>query len=166
MVISSGTFRIYSFPRVLASSGWRLNSPRSAQFFPPMDTTLGMGGGERLRRGIQETGENSRKRRWRRAERIVPGLSIRNLGRVGATRTHRARAGLGGGNCGLQVLRNAFTLWFWPPSPPPLRFSDCPAPVLQSLRDYNPSLLPRSPSPSPSATTRPPPPPSPRRLRH
>ena len=87
------------------------------------------GGGERLRRGIQETGENSRKGRWRRAERIVPGLSIRNLSRVGAARTRRARAGLGGGNCGFQVPRNAFTLWFWPPlTATPGRFPDCTAP--------------------------------------
>lgn len=87
------------------------------------------GGGERLRRGIQETGENSRKGRWRRAERIVPGLSIRNLSRVGAARTRRARAGLEGGNCGFQVPRNAFTLWFWPPpTDTPVRFPDCTAP--------------------------------------
>ena len=63
-------------------------------------------------------GENSRKRRLRRAKRIVPGLSFRDLDRVSTGITHRARASLGGGDCRLQVPRNAFTFWFWLPPPP------------------------------------------------
>lgn len=115
------------------------------------------GGGERLRRGIQETGENGRKGRWRRAERIVPGLSIRNLSRVGAARTRRARAGLEGGNCGFQVPRNAFTLWFWSPHRHPSEVSRLHSAPLQNLRDYTPSLLPRFSSPPLSLPARPPP---------
>lgn len=46
---------------------------------------------------------------------------------MGAARTHRARAGLGGGDCGLQVPRNAFSLTVLASIPNPLRSPDCTA---------------------------------------
>lgn len=50
------------------------------------------------------------------SEKIVSGLRIWNLGR-GASRTRRARTGLGGMDRGLKAPTNAFAFGVWSPLP-------------------------------------------------
>lgn len=113
MVISLGTF----FPNSSSFLWLAAQFPQICSILSSPEH-IRSGGGERLKMKTQEMGENSGEKgdggdqNKTKTKRIVPSLSFRDLDRVRAARIHGAGAGLAGGDCRLQVPRNAFTLRF------------------------------------------------------